>query len=341
MSQHDYSISNQTGASFRADLNNVLAAIVTNNADATEPTDKFGLMWWMDTTANILKIRNISNLAWINVLDFSAADAIKVIMSLGSTSSAGLQVYGDPNTGFYSPCADLLGMLVGGTEVMRAIYSASGTNNTYLDIKGTGAAKLPVGTVANRPSSPVAGQVRLNSDTNQFEGYANSLWAPLGGGGGGGGGIKWAALSGTGPVDAEEFGDIVSLFSAGAAQELYTTVVIPQSYTAGKQVFMYVEAYSPSSANTILLSAQATLLTPGTTARDSTTNQRTTTNAALTNTVAKQSRIFTLDLTDSSGQINSVAVAAGDRIKVRLYRGTDTDTADIRMVQSSTDLKLS
>ncbi len=137
----------------------------------------------------------------------------------------------------------------------------------------------------------------------------------------------------------EEYGEIVSLFGAGLAQELYTTVVVPQSYTAGKQIFMYVEAYSPSSSNTQLLSAQSTLLRPGTTARDSTTNQRTTTNAAVTNDNAKESTVHVLDLTSSSGQINSVAVAAGDRIKVRLYRGTDSDTADLRMVPSSTDLK--
>jgi len=285
-------------------------------------------------------MRNAANNAWLQILDFTSTNAVSQIVALGSTAAAGYQFYGDPNTGFYSPGADLVGLLVGGTELLRAIFSASGTNNSYIDFKGTGSLKLPVGTTAQRPSSPVAGQIRLNSDTNSVEGYINSLWTGLGGGGGGGG-IRWSSLGGTGPVDSEEYGEIVCLFGAALAQELYTTVVVPQSYSAGKQIVMYVEAYSPSSSNTQLFQAQSILIRPGTTARDSTTNQRTTTNTAVTNDNAKESTIHTLDLTDASGQINSVAVAAGDRIKVRLYRGTDADTADLRLVPSSTDLKFS
>jgi hypothetical protein len=339
VSQHDYDLENQTGASFRSELNTSLGAIVTNNSGATEPAETFPLMWWMDTTTNRLKMRNAADNAWLEIFDFDNSDAVKFIANLGSTSEAGLQFFGDANTGLYSPGADLLGLLAGGTEILRLIFSASGTNNTYASFLGTGAMKLPVGTVAQRPSSPVAGQIRLNSDTNQYEGYANALWSPLGGGGGGGGGIRWVALGGTGPAQMEEYGEIVDLFGAGLAQELYTTVVVPQGYTAGKQVLMYVESYSPSSSNTQLFQAQATLVRPGTTARDSTTNQRTTTNSAVTNDNAKESTVHTLDLTHTDGTINSVAVAAGDRIKVRLYRGTDTDTADLRFVQSSTDLK--
>lgn len=338
MPQHDYSIANQTGSAFRSDLNNALAAIVGLNSGATEPSTPFAYMLWVDTSSNTLKMRNAANSAWIQLWDFTSTSAASFIAALGSVSEGGFSFFGDPNTGLYSPGADLLALIAGGTEFLRAIYNASGTNNSYIDLKGTGSIKLPVGTTLQRPSVPVAGQFRVNSDTNSIEAYLNSIWVGLGAGGGGGG-IRWSSLSGTAPIDQEEYGEIVSLFGAGNAQELYTTVVVPQSYSAGKQIFMYVEAYSPSSANTQLMRAQSTLLHPGTTARDSTTNQRTTTNSAVTNTVAKQSTVHVLDLTDSSGQINSVAVAAGDRIKVRLYRDTDTDTADLRVVPSSTDLK--
>jgi hypothetical protein len=37
MAQHDYIIANQSGAAFRSDLNNGLAAIVSQNSGATEP----------------------------------------------------------------------------------------------------------------------------------------------------------------------------------------------------------------------------------------------------------------------------------------------------------------
>lgn len=65
MSQHDYNLANQAGAAFRADANDALAAIVTNNSGATEPTATFAGMPWFDTTNGILKFRNASNTAWI------------------------------------------------------------------------------------------------------------------------------------------------------------------------------------------------------------------------------------------------------------------------------------
>ena len=50
---------------------------------------------------------------------------------------------------------------------------------------GTGAATLPAGTSAQRPSASV-GAVRYNSSTNQFEGYVAAGWSGLGGGQAGG-----------------------------------------------------------------------------------------------------------------------------------------------------------
>jgi hypothetical protein len=51
----------------------------------------------------------------------------------------------------------------------------------------TSALKIPVGTTAQQPS-PVTGQIRFNSDINQYEGYFASAWGQLGGGATGGGG---------------------------------------------------------------------------------------------------------------------------------------------------------
>lgn len=45
----------------------------------------------------------------------------------------------------------------------------------------TGALTLPSGTAAQRPS-PAAGMTRLNTDSNEFEGYANGAWQSIGGG---------------------------------------------------------------------------------------------------------------------------------------------------------------
>jgi hypothetical protein len=65
MATHDYVIDNQTAPNFRADLNNALAAIVTQNSNATAPTVTYANMFWYDTAANQLKKRNEANSAWI------------------------------------------------------------------------------------------------------------------------------------------------------------------------------------------------------------------------------------------------------------------------------------
>jgi hypothetical protein len=69
MAQHDYTIANQGFPAFRSDLNDALAAIVSNNSGATEPTTMFAHQIWVDTAADpsILKIRNADNDAWITI----------------------------------------------------------------------------------------------------------------------------------------------------------------------------------------------------------------------------------------------------------------------------------
>lgn len=52
---------------------------------------------------------------------------------------------------------------------------------------GTGAAALPAGTTAQRPTTPAAGYARYNTTTAKFEGYTGSTWSSLGGGATGGG----------------------------------------------------------------------------------------------------------------------------------------------------------
>ena len=58
MAQHDYVIENQTGAQFRADLNNVLTAIQTINSGTTEPIASIDYQLWHDTTLGALKQRH-------------------------------------------------------------------------------------------------------------------------------------------------------------------------------------------------------------------------------------------------------------------------------------------
>ena len=67
MAQHDYIIANQSGAAFRSDLNNGLAAIVSQNSGAAQPSTTYAYQWWADTTTGLLKLRNAANNAWITI----------------------------------------------------------------------------------------------------------------------------------------------------------------------------------------------------------------------------------------------------------------------------------
>lgn len=74
-----------------------------------------------------------------------------------------------------------------GTDVNPAFdYLIAPTFTTFTatgdgTFTGTGQVKVPAGTTGQRSGSPVNGMLRYNSDTNSFEGYANSAWGGIGG----------------------------------------------------------------------------------------------------------------------------------------------------------------
>lgn len=67
MATHDYVIDNQTPANLRADLNNALQAIVTQNSGSSAPATTFANMLWYDTSNNQIKKRNEADSAWITL----------------------------------------------------------------------------------------------------------------------------------------------------------------------------------------------------------------------------------------------------------------------------------
>ena len=56
------------------------------------------------------------------------------------------------------------------------------TTDDGADVSGTASLKIPVGTTAQRNSSPVNGDIRYNTNLNSYEGYGNGAWGGLGGG---------------------------------------------------------------------------------------------------------------------------------------------------------------
>lgn len=88
MSQHDMDLANAAGASFRADLNLALAALVSNSSGATAPATTFAYQFWADTTTGLLKQRNAANSAWITIGTLASAN-------LGLLPASGGSMTGD------------------------------------------------------------------------------------------------------------------------------------------------------------------------------------------------------------------------------------------------------
>ena len=90
MAQEDYILANQAGNAFRSDLNDTLAAIVSNNSGATQPSTRYAYMYWADTTSGFLKQRNAANNAWIikDTLASADSDYGKVLQVVSSKVSA-------------------------------------------------------------------------------------------------------------------------------------------------------------------------------------------------------------------------------------------------------------
>lgn len=130
MATHDYVIDNQTAPNFRADLNNALLAIVSNNSNATPPAVTYANMIWYDTATNILFMRNEDNDAFIRLgtLD-QTADTFAAAVTLASQAEAQA---GTDNTKVMTPLrvAQAIDSLSSsGSLLSTQVFTASGTYN--------------------------------------------------------------------------------------------------------------------------------------------------------------------------------------------------------------------
>ena len=86
--QADFVVANGTGAAVRSDLNDQLAAIVSNSSGATAPATTYAYQWWCDTTTGLLKQRNAANSAFVTIGTLASTN-------LGLASLAGATFTGD------------------------------------------------------------------------------------------------------------------------------------------------------------------------------------------------------------------------------------------------------
>ena len=143
----DYVLANQSGANFRAELNTILAAIVSQNSGATAPTTTYAYQWWIDSGVSpaLLKLRNAANDAWITVGDVTAANlglltsttAASTYLALaGGTVTGNLEIGTAGSLTFEGSTADGFETALAVTDptadrtvtLQNATYTVAGTN---------------------------------------------------------------------------------------------------------------------------------------------------------------------------------------------------------------------
>jgi len=167
MSQHDYTISDQNGASFLADLLGLTQAIVTNNSGTTAPSTTYAGMIWLDTTENKIKRRNQDNDGWVILGDLDE-EFMGLLSRAGGAMSGVLQL--KKSTDIASGATTDLG-------------TADGNDITITHSSGTvaitsfgGATSLQAGTVMDVTFSISGGTLSLTHNaTSMFVPGGNNL----------------------------------------------------------------------------------------------------------------------------------------------------------------------
>jgi len=197
--------------------------------------------------------------------------------------------------------------------------------------------------LSSAPSSPVVSQVYFDTTLGLLRIYNGTSFITIGVVSPAAGvALTWFQAA-DGPRESEENDQKVYVYEAGRSQDLVMFFKVPSNYAAGDQIDLLIGLYSATAdgAATIQMDAISTLIRADTDAISSTTLQHTKNATAITVTsTASQFRTTTVVIADSNGQIASTAVAAGSLIKIQLRRGTDTDTADIKMIPNYTEITL-
>ena len=293
---------------------------LVNWYQSKKPKYRFG--WWLATyfTASMLIAGNFDNLGFNGNTISSRNTNGNIIINPNGTGqvnfpdlSASTFSYFDANKNIVSKTA------TESTALLNAMVGDSGSGGTKGLVPAPGAGDAATGKFLK----------------------ADGTWATAGGGGGGS--LTWVEGTPSPELLREANVDVYS-FSSGDAgvQALYATVKVPSSYIAGSPIKLKMPVYSIIDSGTFLISTVATLVRVGVDLYSTTANQRTSTNTAITSTAGNvgEPQAVDFDLTSSIGQINAVAVSAGDYIIVKLIRGSDTTTLPIRVLTFAAEVTI-
>jgi len=177
MATHDYVIDNSTGANVRADLNNALQAIVTNNStsDIANLPATFPFMLVADTSAGTMKIRNAGNTAFIELFQLDGT----LTLEDGTNLLPALAFRTDVDTGIFRSAENKFNVATGGVERMElgttTIFNETGAdvdfriegdtddNLFYLDASNN---RIGIGTSSPASKLFVVGNSTFDDGTN-------------------------------------------------------------------------------------------------------------------------------------------------------------------------------
>jgi len=122
MARHDYQIANATGASVRADLNNVLAAIQSVNSGSGTPSSTVAYQYFIDesVTPALIKQRNAADNGDILLGEVGG----QAYFSSGTQSKPGISFRNDTDLGLRRNTEDKLSIVTNGSD--RVTVDASG-----------------------------------------------------------------------------------------------------------------------------------------------------------------------------------------------------------------------
>ncbi len=192
--------------------------------------------------------------------------------------------------------------------------------------------------------APVDDDIVLIEDSEDTNNKKKVKLANMLGGGGGGGSFLFELTGEISPLESFYKGISLLDFDFESNMEALALITVPTSYKAGDQITLEnTSFFSASAAGNVYFRALTALIKAG----DDITaalNEHLSTNTELTLATANEVKdVGSLDLTDGSGEINTIAVAPGDKLLIKLYRDNDNETSsateDARLLKFSPSVK--
>jgi len=119
----DYSIANANGATVRADINTVFLAVSSTNSGTSEPSTMYAFMLWVDTTTNLIKLRNAANGAWITLgLSVTASNTVDINGGAIDGTAIGAS---SATTGAFTTLTTTDNLSIGGSNKELRFYEGS------------------------------------------------------------------------------------------------------------------------------------------------------------------------------------------------------------------------